>query len=430
MNPQTRIRLVWRTPIFLLIFLFFLTLFLPSRLWNILLVTFGGLVGIAYVWARLLAKGLHGSRELRFGWVAVGDRLSEQFEIHNQSGLPALWVEITDHSNVPGYQVSVVRSLGHNDVNRWRESTICLQRGHYRLGPWALNSGDPFGIFRVIIPYVEAGEIIIHPPTTGKLPLPLPAGQGSGRVRARERAWQATINAASIRDYQPSDPRSWIHWPTTARRGSLHVRQFDLDAAGPVWIVLDMDGRTQMGKGPTGTEEQAILVAAAFTAQGLADNRRVGLAAYSRNPQIILPARGTNQQWKVLRALALVTADGENDLSVVLEDLKQITKRGSAIILITPSDQISWISKILDLEQRGVECTVILQDRGSFSPVTARKSRSEGLQRSLKAQGIRCQLIRQGEISIDPSAQERRGFWEFKVTGTGKVVAVRDPFER
>jgi uncharacterized protein (DUF58 family) len=158
-----------------------------------------------------------------------------------------------------------------------------------------------------------------------------------------------------------------------------------------------MDGHTQMGKGPTGTEEQAILVAAAFTAQGLADNRRVGLAAYSRNPQIILPARGTNQQWKVLRALALVTADGE---------------------------------KIIDLEQRGVECTVILQDRGSFSPVPARRSRSEGVQRSLKAQGIRCQLIRQEEISIDPSAQERRGFWEFKVTGTGKVVAVRDPFER
>ena len=46
-------------------------------------------------------------------------------------------------------------------------------------------------------------------------------------VRARRRAWQATINAAAVRDYQPNDPYRWIHWPTTARMDELMIRQLE-----------------------------------------------------------------------------------------------------------------------------------------------------------------------------------------------------------
>ena len=258
MEPRPTVKLVRRLPIVSLLLLLIIAIFLPDRVWNMLLIGFGGLVGIAYVWARLLARGLRANRRLRFGWVAVGDRLSEQFEIRNESGLPALWVEIADESNVPGYEIAVVRSLGHNQSNRWRQSTICLQRGHFRLGPWQLRSGDPFGLFQVTVPYPGTEEIIIHPPIHSPAPFSLPAGQGSGRVRARERAWQATINAAGVRDYRPSDPMRWIHWPTTAHRDALYVRQFDLDAAGPVWVMLDLQASVQLGQGAEGTESTQV----------------------------------------------------------------------------------------------------------------------------------------------------------------------------
>jgi uncharacterized protein (DUF58 family) len=414
----------------LVLLLLAFAIFLPDRVWNMLLVGFGGLVGIAYVWARLLAGGVRGSRALRFGWVAVGDRLSEQFELRNESGLPALWVEIVDESNVPGYEISVVHGLGHNQSNRWRQSTICQQRGHFRLGPWQLLCGDPFGIFQVSIPFPETEEIIIHPPIHSQLPIPLPAGQGSGRVRARERAWQATINAAGVRDYRPSDPMNWIHWPTTAHRDALHVRQFDLDAAGPVWVMLDLQAGVQIGRGAEGTEEQAILVAAAFIAQGLAHNRSVGLAIYAREPQLIPPARGKNQQWKVLRALALATADGESDLSGALADLSQVVRRGSAVVIITPSGEVQWLPDLLDLVRRGISCSVILLDRASFSGMTEAESSSEGLRNSLQRFGVHSHVLRQGEIGRPDEQEERRGFWEFIVTGTGKVVTVRDPFKQ
>lgn len=430
MEQQPTVKLVSRLPIFLLALLLALAIFLPDKVWNVLLIGFGGLVGIAYMWARQLASNVRGNRSLRFGWVAVGDRLSEQFELRNESGLPALWVEIADESNVPGYEIAVVRSLSHNQSNSWRQSTICLQRGHFRLGPWRLLCGDPFGLFQVTIPYPESEEIIIHPPVHSQIPFPLPAGQGSGRVRARERAWQATINAAGVRDYRPSDPLRWIHWPTTARREALFVRQFDLDAAGPVWVMLDLQAGVQLGQGAEGTEEQAILVAAAFVAQGLANNRRVGLATYAREPQLIPPARGKSQQWKALRALALATADGENDLGSALDDLGRVIRRGSALVIVTPSGEVSWLPNLLALAGRGISCNVILLDRRSFGDPDSGKTSSEGLRKSLQRFGVTSHILRQGEIGRLDEQEQRRGFWEFRVTGTGKVIAVRDPFER
>ena len=249
-------------------------------------------------------------------------------------------------------------------------------------------------------------------------------------VRAREWAWQATINAAGVRDYRPSDPMRWIHWPTTAHRDALHVRQFDLDAAGPVWVMLDLQAGVQLGRGAEGTEEQAILVAAAFVAQGLAHNRSVGLATYAREPQLIPPARGKNQQWKVLRALALATADGENDLAGALGDLSQVIRRGSAVVIITPSGEVSWLPDLLDLVRRGINCSVILLDRDSFSGISETGGGSEGLRKSLQRFGVHSHVLRQGEIGRPDEQGDRRGFWEFRVTGTGKVVVVRDPFKQ
>ena len=74
----------------------------PSPVWKGLLVTLGGCWLMSYLWARSLQKNLHLERAMRFGWAQVGDKLEEQFILFNDSLFPAPWVEITDHSTLPG----------------------------------------------------------------------------------------------------------------------------------------------------------------------------------------------------------------------------------------------------------------------------------------------------------------------------------------
>ena len=425
-DAEARIALRLRLPLLWLVALLLPALALPDRVWTTLLLGLAGLLLVAFLWARALARGLSAERRLRFGWVSVGDRLEEEFVLTNRSGLPALWVEIRDETNVPGYQVGAVRAVGGDDRVRWRQSSVCVRRGQYHLGPWAIESGDPFGLFRVGRRYDTRQEIIIHPPIHTALPIPLPPGRSDGRARTRERNWQAASNAAGVREYHTLDPYHWIHWPTSARRDSLYVRQFERDAAGDIWLLLDAQAAVQLGEGPTGTEEQAVLLAAALAARALDETRGVGLAAFARQPQLVPPALGAGQQWNVLRALALLRADGEIDLSRALQELGDAARRGSAVIIITPTADATWLPQLAQLSRRGLESHVLLLDRPSFGG----EGNSEALRAAVALLGYRCQVVRRGEVGRPLVEEEHHGFWEFKVTGTGRAVAVRRPFER
>lgn len=424
-EPKAHIELRLRLPLIWLILLLVAALALPDRIWNTLLVGIGGLFVISYYWAKQLAGGLSASRQLRFSWVSVGDQLEEQFFINNDSDLPALWVEVIDHSNVPDYRAGVVRSVGAHGWDRWRQSAICRRRGQFKLGPWTLLSGDPFGIFRVTHHLPVSDVIIIHPPVYARLPIPLPAGQSSGRMRAQRRSWLATTNAAGVRDYHPDDPLHLIHWPTSARKDSLYVRQFDLDTAGDIWLLLDLQASNQLGQGTDSTEEHGVLLAAALAARAINQNRAVGLAAYGRAPQVLVAGRGQAQQWRILRALALVNADGETGLLRALEDLSQVAKRGTTAVIITPTVQSDWIPGLLSLIEQGVQSNVILLDRPSFGG----DGSSEGLAAALRQQGFTNYVVRQGEIGRPVEDEVRRGFWNFRVTGTGKVITVESPWD-
>jgi uncharacterized protein (DUF58 family) len=432
-GPSTSIRLNLRLPLIWLLLLIVAAVIVPGRIWNTLLVGLGGLFVVAYWWALEMRRGLNAKRQLRFGWIAVGDRLSERFEIHNDSYLPALWVELSDESNVPGYRVAVVRSLDANSSDQWRQSAVCLRRGQYRLGPWAIHTADPFGIFHVTHRFPAAGEIIIHPPIDTQIPIPLPAGQSSGRQRALSHAWEATVNAATVRDYRPGDPLRWIHWPITAHRDQLFTRHFDQDIGGDVWLLLDLEAAVQLGEGAESSEEYAVLLAAALAARALRQNRAVGLAGYGREPQLIPPARGEGQQWQILRHLALLQADGETGLELALRDLNRVGQRGATAVIITASGRVAWLPALLPLAQRGIQSSVILLDRASFSDderqdeASGAHGRTAGLQQTILQMGFNCSVLRRGDMKPATSEQKGRGFWEFKVLATGKVVTVRRP---
>jgi uncharacterized protein (DUF58 family) len=181
----------------------------------------------------------------------------------------------------------------------------------------------------------------------------------------------------------------------------------------------------QLGSGINSTEEHAVLLAASLSARALSQNRAIGLAAYGQIPQVVPAGRGQGQQWKILRALALVNADGTASLSQALQDVGRMSRRGAAAIIITADGSADWIPDLLTLAKRGIQSHVIILDRPSFGGT----GNSAGLQQAIRQIGGHAHVVRQGEVGQPVEEQERRGFWEFKITPTGRAVAVRSPLD-
>ena len=235
---------------------------------RILLVGLGGAWLIGYLWARFLARGLRLRRELRFGWVQVGDWMVERFNLQNDSRLPALWVEVVDHSTLPDYQASRAVGVSSRGSIWWFKETVCTLRGLFTLGPVTLRTGDPFGLYSVTLEYPTSIPLLVMPPI-----VPLPALEVAAGGRAREgrtmvNGLERTVSASYVREFQPGDHQRWIHWPTTARMDSLYVRLFDGAPSGDWWILLDMNSQVHFGDGFDSTEEHQVILAASLADRG------------------------------------------------------------------------------------------------------------------------------------------------------------------
>src|SRR5215212_8507179 len=165
----------------------------------------------SWVWARLNLIALDLRRETRQQQVQVGDTFEEIFLVRNRAFWPKLWMEVRDHSTLPGHQAAAVISLQGNKAKRWRVRTLCRRRGRYQLGPLTVASGDPFGLFRSWRTVPDMAELLVFPAIVDLVAFGLPMSDLPGGAKVRRRSQSMTPNAAGLRDYMPGDPFSRIH---------------------------------------------------------------------------------------------------------------------------------------------------------------------------------------------------------------------------
>jgi len=424
-------------------------LVLPSPVWIVFLWMVGGVSALGYYWIWQMARHVSTSRELRFSWVQVGDRLEERFTLVNNSWLPVLWAEVIDESDLPGYEIGRVASCDGYSTVRWTTAAECTRRGIFTLGPWPLCTGDPFGIFSVTFHRDEVQAIAVYPPVVHLPEIALPRGLASGQSGARRRATEAMGDVSQTRFYQPDDPTRVIHWPSTAHRGDLIVREPDREISGDLWIVLDLDGSVQAGKGEESTEEYGVILAASLADRTLRQNRAVGLVAHGAEQAFVPPGRGKGHMWHILRSLATVKAGGTQSLSGVLSRMRENMGQGTTVLVITPSCRPDWVDALLPFTRWGIAPTVVLLDRESFEgpappvgsssahtvphgvrPAVQRDARGgtlRGIRGLLAGAGVTTHVIRQGHPFRHVVPPERRGHWKFKVSPSGRAIVVRRP---
>lgn len=346
---------------------------------------FGMLLLVSLIWSALSVRWLDMGRRTRSRRAQVGHHLEETFMVRNRAIIPKLWLEVIDESDLPGHRASqVVASLGARSGQQWHVRTRCVTRGEFRLGPMVITSGDPFGLFLAQRRLEASSRVLVYPATVNINHIELPMGMLSGGEAQRRRSHYVTTNAAGVRDYVPGDSFNRIHWRSTARKDRLIVKEFEIDPLVDIWLFADFSRNSlfeaphvqrigEVGpviptdnRIPASTEEYIAVIAASLAQHFSRVERALGFAAYTPNRVIHQPERGSRQLTRILEALAVGRSTSDYTLEQMLTLETPYFTRGTTLILVTSSVDISWITSAQILGSRGIRTLCILVDAGSF----------------------------------------------------------------
>jgi uncharacterized protein (DUF58 family) len=319
-------------------------------------------IGGSYILTRL------GLADLEAGYAVsqltghVGDKLQVTYTLRNTSRMPKPWLEIHNPTTLPGGLPGRAITLGSRSERSWLVRAPLMRRGHFRIEPLQIRTGDPFGFFEASASVGQGIAVVVYP-RIEKLPMwRLPAASIEGSHAAPERTLQTTPLATTVRPYAPGDSFNRIHWKSTARHGEIQVKEFELEQTADAWIFLDLDRSVQTGRGEESTVEVAVRVAASLADKALLENRAVGMTVNAHRMAILPADRGSRQHLKIMQLLAAVEGDGSTPLAESLVAAAGRLRRGMTAIVISASLDPSWVRPIAALRTRGIGSVVVTID--------------------------------------------------------------------
>ncbi|GAA1755047.1 DUF58 domain-containing protein [Luedemannella helvata] len=170
--------------------------------------------------------------------LTVGEIATGEVEVRNTVRWPSPAFTAIDQIGAGELVELAVSPLAGHGRRTVRYEVPARRRGRLRLGPMTVLRRDPFGLLAWRQRQTADGVLWVHPRVHPLQPLPV------GVVldyegRANDQARLGTVTFSSLRDYVPGDDPRQIHWKTTARLGTLVVREH-VDTMEPTTtVVLD-----------------------------------------------------------------------------------------------------------------------------------------------------------------------------------------------
>jgi uncharacterized protein (DUF58 family) len=412
-----------------------------SKVYSHLIYVWAVLVISSYFWTVVSLRGIQVQRQTRTQRQQVGQVFEERFEVDNHSRLGRLWVSIQDKGTLIGSGGSRVLSwIGGGQQRSYISYTWLTHRGSFLLGPTKISSGDLFGLFSVSREIASNKSLLVTPYFVELQSFPNPAGLLPGGRTQHRRTLEVTPYAAGVREYAPGDALSRIHWPSTARRNQLMVKEFEQDPQADVWILVDAHKFVQAAlpdaytirKGenvflwrrkpeevrlPSATIEYAVSAAASIANYYIIRGYAVGLATAGQIYTVLPAERGERQLGKILEVLAFIEGEGKLPLYGLVTAQAGTIPRGSTVILITSSVQSEVLLASGELERRGLQPVVVLINAGSFGGAVG----SKDLAAEMIARNIPTLILENHQdirLGLQPSALDSsagRGWWNDNV---------------
>lgn len=356
-----------------------------------------GLVAVtvlALAWVRLALRRPRLTRRRPPHALVEGDDLEVELLLEPGSGFPLPGAVATDRAGTLGER-TVELAPGQDGLHAGAYVVRDVPRGRHRLGPARLSVADPFGLAHAETTLPQQDGVLVYPRLTDLGRLFFEGGGGASDGRRLLLRRPAGFELHSVREYQHGESLRRVHWPSTARRAALMVKELEDSPRDELAVLLD---GAESGASPAPAFDAAVRVAGSIVLAQVRRGRRCVLVLNTRYREAQTVASEGPDWQRALDLLAGAQPDARTSAAALLASEIGAASRARQLVVVTSQLAPALVERLVARVLSRRPAAVVYVDAPTFAGRGA--SREPGLLR-LSAAGVPVAVVRRGDELAD-----------------------------
>jgi uncharacterized protein (DUF58 family) len=349
---------------------------------------------LAWAWVRLLDKPMTLDRSTWGEEHVEGADVPVTLELDHEGPLRPWTLPVVERiSGLGEREVTLTRSADGRLEGRFVLRSV--PRGRYPFASSHAILEDPFGLERTQVPLAATGALLVYPRLADLGELFSESGAYGREGRRMMIRRESGFDLHSVREYEQGESLRKVHWPSTARRGQLMVKDLEDAPRDEVAVLLDASAGHVAGTPPDSSFDVQVRAAGSILRTHVRRGRRAVLVV-NGSERATQAVHGEDADWRrALELLAAVQPDGRTPLTALLSEEASAAARALELVVVTAQLSPQLVERLVQraLNRRGV--SLVYVDPASFA-VEGGVTRDPALLR-LQVAGISVAVIRRGD---------------------------------
>ena len=320
-----------------------------------------------------------------------GDRVRLRINAHRASRMPVGSLVVRGSLDRLGAYECQLRGHGRSAVSDLDLGR--LPRGRFAVQHARLVIGDHLGLESISLTVDPAGAaVLVYPRLVELQTLFSDAGRFGGAGRRLLLRRPAGFDFHSVREHTQGESLRRVHWPTTARRGQLMVKELEDTPRDAVVVLLDCDPAGASGRFQDSSFDAAVRAAGSVLKVYAGRGRKTALVTTGDGVVVQVSSLAENFQ-SVLGVLAAAEPNAHSTLARWLVHEQTRTAQAGELVVVTASLQPVAVDVLLAIASRRL-LSIVWVDAPSFA---GRSTRTPSGPLRLSGLGIPVAVVRCGD---------------------------------
>jgi uncharacterized protein (DUF58 family) len=322
-------------------------------------------VAAAALWVRFLAKPMTLNRILSEGEHLAGDDIPVRLEVDLEGRMPSGALVVRERIA----RLGEIETVMVNRRGRLRGSYRIehVSRGRYAVESVDAVLEDPFGLERVELKLPAGESLLVYPRLVDLDGLFSESGARALEGRRLLLRRPTGFDLHSVRAYEQGESLRRVHWPSTAKRGQLMVKELEDAPRDETAVLLDADASAVAGVAPDSSFELQVRAAGSLLKSHARKGRRAALIVNSASRPYQRVHSFDGDWLRAFELLAAVEPDGPTPVAAMLADEAGPAGRALELTVVTASLSPRLVDRLLQRMMSRHSATLVYIERASFA---------------------------------------------------------------